>query len=118
MARPGFGKGPTVERAAQAEPYGYANRKGVTYYLHRARTKKGKTHLVMKRSLTQGALEAVPGGRRCRQRAVRRGRGEALHGRAGPFPPRPPELSLPLRERKKVQEMLRPEMTGPPREGE
>lgn len=43
-------------------PYGYTNRKGVTYYLHRSPRRTGETRLVMKRVLGKGALDAVPEG--------------------------------------------------------
>lgn len=43
-------------------PYGYTNRKGVTYYLHRSPGRRGRVRLVMKRSAGRGTLDAVPEG--------------------------------------------------------
>ena len=45
----------------------YTNRRGRTYYLHRRKTKKGKVRYVFAKSVSDGALDALPDGYQVRE---------------------------------------------------
>ena len=45
----------------------YTNRRGSTYYLHRRKTKNGKVRYVFAKSVSDGALDALPDGYQVRE---------------------------------------------------